>query len=592
MSSRDKNIMNPNKTYGGKSGVWLIKKRKLSSTSKTAKANLSSIGPAANDFTKPSTSSSMEKVENDHLNFKFKLYSSRADAIIKRPRTEVFLRKASRHIGCIPKKYLIQQRKRAYQYSTYSNSNKRQRQNECSRDAVEGTTNHNDHNHARYSHGSSDSSEVSSFVMTSPQDNAYLPNQIRLLNQTITQSPNVRLLGWDSMKCRPIYNSTQPNSDVIEQPQQSTDYNLLDPFRLNPNSNGDYGNDDRDDIEYSDDEDNNNNNENEDPNEMWKNILSQMNQNSRRTNASHNRPKTYGGTNARTSDAKSKSRKGLSEMPQSVLERLVSPKHNRKEEVKNLVCKKPSSKRITKKNRRNSLCSPKIGIVGRLSHKGKPKSTCSKRSKSKSARKSLNFTNQRGILKSPMSHSATFTSNTNTASKIIMTPKTKPKSKSYICLEPSSDVSKDVSLSSVLCVPTSSSSLSSSSKKQQPLSSRRMVINSLSSPPSTLNFPENLDYDEKENAVTSLPSKRSSFSSTATNSNRTTTTKDTNERRPTTTKSNNRKVVKAKKKDSNNDKHHKNHNDAKQVNQITSSTSLAAAKAFFERLDQYELTIA
>ena len=574
--------MNPGKTYGGKSGVWLTKKRKLSSTSKKSKAGLSSKAPATNDFTTSLRLSSTEQEENDNLNFKL-LCSSRADAIIKRPRTEVFLLKASRHIGCIPKKYLIQHRKRANHYSTHSNSIKRQRQNVCSKDSVEGIN----HNHERYSHGSSESNELSSFVMNSPQENGYLSNQIRLHNQRITQSPNIRLLGWDSMKCRPIYNCTQTNSDLTDQqpPQSSAENNLLESFPVHLNDNDDYDNNDEDEIGYSGDEDNN---ENEDPNEIWRNILSQMNENSRRVNASHNRPKTYGGANARTSNAKSKSRKGLSDMPQSILERLVSPKHSRKE-VKNKLCKKPSSKCSATKIRGDGLCSPKIGVVGRLSPKRKPKSTCSKRSKSKSARKSLNFTNQRGILKSPMSLSVA--SNTATARNIVMTPKTKRKSKSNICLEPSSDVSKDVSLSSILCVPTSSSSLSSSSKQQQSSSSRKMVNNSLSSPPSTLNFPENLDYDEKENTK-ALLLKRSFSSTTTSGSSRTTTKKDINIRRPTATKLNNRKVVKAKKKDSNVDKNNKNHDGIKYVNQITSSTSLAAAKAFFQRLDQYELSMA
>ncbi len=591
--------MNPEKTYGGKAGVWLTKKRKLSSTSRTSTSKLKAP-LLSSSISSESSSAAVTKDSKTQKPSNEQRLLSRVTNLIKKPRAELFLLKASRHLASIPKKYLIRQRKRPLLHSSnYNQSNKRQRQNGRNED----TSSRN--NPSTYGRGGVRLSTAT----TSPSFQNH--------NHRITQSPNVRLLGWDSMKCRPIYNCTtfQNNGDGDDDDddddddgssnfttlqESNIDIHNLDSFPSphdnNEDDNNDIGNnndeiENDDEVEISDDE-------SEDPNEMWKKILSQMNEKSRKAKITKNR-QTYGGLKAKRSKASiHTNRNGLSNMPQSVLERLVSPKQSRKQ--LNNQCKKqkvaiPSKRR--NKIRRKIRVSPNIGTPSRNirlhgGNNAKLNTTntgsFSKQEKQKTARKSLNFISNNDFLprvgvgaSSPVSASNSIASYPRKV--LLLTPRVDEGKGGNVCLAPHSDLSKDISISSGLRVPAS----------QQSQKGNVDVMKSLSSsPPSALRLPEHLDYNEKENASPSSPKSvtKNDRENMGGNGNK----KQSSGRRQKNAKSSNKKATKAKDKTQNVSREKiENHDGAGcQVNQITSSTSLAVAKAFFERLDRYQLSIA
>ena len=553
--------MNPEKTYGGKAGVWLTKKCRISASKLKTPLMLSS---SSSKTTNGKKSNPLKLSEEQKL-------FSRDAIIIKKPRAEVFLLKASRHIGCIPKKFLFEQRKRPLNYSSTcytSNSSKRQKQ--------------------KVQHGNISQDEFLNehrYTVINEDDVGYhnADRTYQFSSSRITQSPNVRILGWDSMKCRPIYNSTLlQNNDVgsnftlrgTSDNTNSTSNGYVDNFLSFENEFYD------NESKTNDEEDGYSDDENQDPNVMWRDILSKLNEKSRTANMVVKSRQTYGGglkakrSNNGTTAASIYTRRGLSKMPQSVLERIVSPKQNRKQ-LSNL-CKKQNFMIISTSKRKNEI-RRKINVSPK-NRRASTENQCNQNalvrasSPKQASRRSLkyiseeDYTSVLGASPSSNSNSKAFHSR-----KIPMTPMTKNIIGDNVCLAPNSDLSKDDSISSVLYVPTS-----------QQLARKKSIldINNLSSPPSTLQFPDSLDYNEKENSL-SYPPKTGTKKKREVGNKQ----KDMSSRRQKHAKALNKKASKAKAQGDENC-------NGNPVNQITSSTSLAAAKAFFERLDRYELTIA
>ncbi len=702
--------MNPGKTYGGKSGVWLTKKRRIASSIATATATATTTAassalqtcttttlaqdPSLSLSSSLASDKSKDALIEEESNSYTTCVSTKPDSTIhtlghkpfyntiitRRPRNQVLLLKGSRHVGSLPKKYLIEQRKRTWQQShcggsasnhTTQSSYKRQRQqvdvpvSQSNADSAiirrvggGGSSSNNSFLHGartnistripsprntndRSRHNLSDVVAESVVIHTTPR---------------IAQSPNVRLLGWDSMKCRPIYNCTGVNSSVSSGLTSDTHFpssghtnnidthlhiesnhsTILQHIPTYPSQNDVNNRDDEYSVGNYDDE---NDDENEDPNEIWRNIVTEMNENARKMKlSSSHRPKTYGGgsyatttrsaTGGSSNGHSTNNRKGLSYMPQSVLERLVSPKRGKRNNILNTLndITNTSKRRTTtiattptkstvassfkqkkKKVRRKIHRSPKVDSTTRRTNQSM--NIIITTPKSNTARKALNRTRSYNMDEknrdrysieklSPSSNSITsYALLSNKQDKDIMTPKFN-RQISNICLEPCSDVSKDVSLSSSMTLHATTKESQRSWKQNTRISKNRLL-----SPPSTLHFPENLEYDgnqEEKTALSFLPNNKSRATSTSCNEEASCKTKanKTKDRCPKVTKTLKKKTGK------NKQGHHQTQNTNKkqqkgqqtkmetQINQISSSTSLAAAKAFFEKLDRYEMTIA
>lgn len=634
------------KCYGGKSGVWLAKKRKRLSLRTTS--HLATVGSSQNP-----------------------VVANGAIFISKLHRAAIFRIKGSHHGGIIPKKYLLQQPKQLSYRSSHQVRMGERKRGRDDKPQSQSQFSAGDDNYQELSQSYTIASTPTTSSSNHPRHNNHHQSHSHQ-NDTYAYAPQhspspkeVRILGWDSVKCRPIYFKVQNEfeneyeSGVNNYENNSFDHSNDDRSSLmlsssmtrrnNSNNNrNNHQNINEEGYDHNDDSSNHNANddngedssdyekeEEEDPNVMWKEILEQMNENARKAKAANKR-KAYGGNGGAM---KNKNRRGLSHMSLSMLERLVSPRdgNHRYRHGHQYHSKRKQQSFLEKNHDENNVALSDDNITtGRLGKKRNTHDSSNFRSKKQpfqqhiSSRKKLklhkncltNNGNSRNRNSStgsslPSVPSIPFlVANNDDELSLTTTPISERKS---TCLSLESDTSSQPMMAATATDIASSFSFSSSMEKTKQNKNNKKkrikynngpknkshrllknVQNQKSMLPCALHFPDDLDYGEDDEGYNKKQNRRkmvsnsiNSDSSTMATVNKVGKNKSSNQVQRCNQMTKKKNMVYGGKK-ANVQKDNKTKQSLAQnskVKQVSSSTSLAAAKAFFDRLDKYELTI-
>ncbi len=452
------------KSYGGKAGVWLIQKRK--------RTQFTSI----HDSTTSSSTQLQSKHDRPQLNFISKPYD----------RAKMLKLKGSYHGGIIPKKFLLHSD--LYYHNHYATND-----------------------YMRYENNSQ---------LPTSSSSSNQSNQINYVNRQ--QSPKVQKIGWDPIKCRPVFYFKIPTID-----NNVYDENL---DVINDHGHEEYN------MESNVNEMNEHEEQKEDPDEMWREIMQQM---SDKAKESANK-RVYGGSNGKT-------RRGYTHKSLSVLERLSSPKNQ--PSVSNPLHSIQKNNHVRDMTYSNN----NTRMTGRLNKKRKLSNSVT----STRVDKEIDLHMLEQSIPSISSNISVSQFETSHA-----TPVTQRASKT-ICSAMDSDVSNAGN--------TSGLSLSKADK------ARGSKQNQLE-PLCDLQFPDDLDRE--------IPSRSKDYSNEKSKG------KKRNVKLMPKVACKKSKQCNSRDKLFKNDKEcNKENIDPPKVKQISSSTSMSAAKAFFENLDRYELTI-
>ncbi len=413
-----------------------------------------------------------------------------------------------------------------------------------------------------------------------------------------------QLIGWDSVKCRPIYFQ-----------QLQNDYDSNNSFDNEESYDCDYEDNNTDNERMVDGYHSSNEQDGEDPGKMWKEILQQMNQKKRKLNS---------GSYSKFGSKSSKSRRGLSAMPLSVLERIVSPSRNYTHQHEQYGKKKLQKRKLSTL----SSTSSKIKTIGRLNKKAKH-SPSTKRSnklpkiKIRKADRQHYDAAENGFISKNQSHQKHMKTNSKLLASVSdFSCNSAPSPFSFSQTSNNiGEISSFVSLttpidnkrSKAIC----SSSDSNISKIQVPSSSSRGIDNDtskkhvtfLSTSPSSpslpqceLQFPDDLDdiddsHGQEKVSLFDNNNKHKATCVTENFDNHRIQAKSLLSPRPRYKKNKLTGHAKGKstrekenKRLSKKNEHEGNENiESISPRQISSNTPLSVAKAFFERLDKYEL---
>lgn len=555
------------KSYGGKSGVWLMKKRRNRVSSSSFLTNTSNTTHTNDDCTynqyecntsSSTTTTSMTMTESTYTKSSSSL--SNYDPINKLHRSKMLKIKGSHYGGMIPRKYVIYSNNSNY-VSHYSHS---YNQSRCDSYDKEHNIQHYDIHNVKIS---SPKSSSSFSLLSSNNQHHHLQQQQQRIE--ILPSPKNQQIGWDSVKCRPIfYFKFQSNHTSYNHYNDETLLLQNDRYDCNDCNNHNDGMKNHDDIIetmiYQQDEEENKNyddDQNEHSNQTWNEILEQMNHMNAVNNSSLKKNKrTYGG-----------GRKGFTHKPLSVLERLVSP----------ILDHDDNMDKINTKQGRNNI---EHNVTGRLGKRRK----CSPFKQHKSniindVNNNYNMEPRQKFIQQQKDGDDSYKTTTSSFKDVLP---------SIPMLSRSSDDGFDVPkpndetlflttpvtahASTTICAGLDSD-ISASNQAKECIQST--INKRIKSSLNELHFPDDFDdvndvSKSKGSVINNVSKKRNTIKLLPRLDN------------------NSKQQKKLKKRKIHHDEEWRKENqNPYSIKQISSSTSLSAAKAFFENLDRYELSI-